>query len=87
MDPNGPIADFAIGLRALREHAGLTYSKMRVTAYYCESVLSTAANGRTLPSWKVTAAYVEACGGCVIEWRGRWERACLAWESRSRGST
>jgi hypothetical protein len=44
-------------------------------ALYSASVLSSAANGRRLPTLSVTLAYVGACGGDPDEWRHRWSAA------------
>ena len=35
--------------------------------------MAKAASGNRLPSWEVTRAYVQACGGDLKEWRARWE--------------
>jgi len=67
-----PLANFASGLRALRQESGITYRKMSELTHYCPSVLSTAAGGRRFPSWEVTRAYVLACGGPIAYWRSRW---------------
>jgi hypothetical protein len=76
IDPNGPLAEFAGGLRALKLASKLTYKQMSCMVAYCVSVLSNAAAGGTrLPTLAVTLAYVRACGGCEDEWPERWERA------------
>src|SRR5215469_2975368 len=72
----GPVAQFASELRRLREEAGSpTYRDMARGALYSASVLSSAANGRRLPTLSVTLAYVGACGGDPGEWRHRWSAA------------
>jgi hypothetical protein len=76
LDPDGPLHEFALALRALRSAAGApSYRELAHTARYSQSVLAAAASGHTLPTWDVTRAYVAACGGDVGEWRERWERA------------
>lgn len=87
IDPLGPIADFAIGLRALRHRANLSYRQMADMTHYCISVLATAASGELLPTWAVTAAYVRACGDLPEHWHERWELAAMAWEAASHAST
>jgi hypothetical protein len=74
--PQGPLRDFAQGLRDLRAHApgAPTYRTLAARARYSASALSDAASGRRLPSWEVTAAFVAACGGDTEEWRQRWTR-------------
>jgi hypothetical protein len=70
---NGPLRDFAAGLRQLRIDAGSpTYRELSLRAHYSASVLSDAANGRRLPTLAVTMAYVTACGGDMAEWEARW---------------
>jgi hypothetical protein len=71
--PDGPLRDFALGLRALREAAGgPTYRAMAARAGFSAAALSIAANGERLPSLEVTLAYVGACGGDMAEWERRW---------------
>jgi hypothetical protein len=77
IDPNGgPVATFAQQLRDLREGAGKpSYRCMAYHVFYCPSVLSQAAAGRNMPTWKATSAFVKACGGDQEQWRRRWEAA------------
>jgi len=71
-------ARFADALRALRRKAGSpTYRDLAVLAHASKASLSAAANGRRLPTWEVTKAFVGACDGDVDEWRGRWEASRL----------
>lgn len=72
--PDGPLKDFAEGLRSLRQRERLTYRQLSQRARYSYSVLSTAASGKVLPTLEVTVAYVGACHGDVAEWEERWER-------------
>jgi hypothetical protein len=72
IDPRRPLASFASDLRALRQKRDITYRKMAELTHYCPAILSTAASGRSLPSWWVTRAYVLACGGSTAYWRSRW---------------
>ncbi len=76
--PDGPLADFASGLRALRHAVGYGYRSLSWRTQYSISVLSEAASGKRLPTWKVTKAYVTACGGTpkdLEEWKRRWNDA------------
>lgn len=75
LDPSaGPVAEFAAGLRDLRQRAGLTYRQLAARAHYSPSALSQAASGARLPNPSVVLAYVRACGGDEEEWRRRWAR-------------
>ncbi|WP_414636625.1 helix-turn-helix domain-containing protein [Actinophytocola sp.] len=73
IDGTGSIARFAQELRALKQRAGLTYRGLSARAHVCPSALSRAASGRKRPSWEVTRAFVEGCGGDVLAWQVRWE--------------
>ncbi|MFE6051370.1 helix-turn-helix domain-containing protein [Kitasatospora sp. NPDC056446] len=78
LDPDaGPVADFALRLRALRERAGNpTFATMSRRVHRSTTVLSEAAGGVDLPTWATVEAFVEACG--VTDpgpWRDHWERA------------
>jgi hypothetical protein len=67
------VGQFAAGLRKLREKAGSpTYRELGARAHYSAAALSVAANGKKLPSFAVTMAYVRACGGAIAEWEQRW---------------
>jgi hypothetical protein len=74
--PDGPLREFALKLRELRDNApgAPTYRELARRAHYSSSVLSVAASGQRLPTWDVTSAFVTACGGDVDEWRERWSR-------------
>lgn len=76
--PEGPVAEFALQLRARRRDAGLTYWQMTRRAHYSVPALSLAASGRQRPSWEVTKAYLLACNTPHDQidgaWRKRWER-------------
>jgi hypothetical protein len=75
LDPTEPVQAFAQQLRDLRQCCGRpTYTTMASRTHYAAATLSEAARGVTLPTWEVTAAYVEACGGDLQEWRTRWEQ-------------
>jgi Helix-turn-helix domain len=70
---NGPLPEFALSLRDLRQSAGgITYRELSRRAHCSASVLSEAAGGNRLPTWSVTKAYVEACGGDTSAWQKRW---------------
>jgi len=71
---NSPTARFADALRVLRRKAGSpTYRDLALLAHSSKASLSAAANGRRLPTWEVTSAFVRACDGDVDEWRSRWQ--------------
>ncbi|QFY05323.1 helix-turn-helix domain-containing protein [Nonomuraea phyllanthi] len=85
IDPLGPIADFASGLRALRDAADLSYKEMASLTYYCVSTLSTAASGKAMPTWEVTEAYVKTCNGDLDYWWEQWLAASDAWKRCTNG--
>lgn len=85
IDPGGPLASFAGGLRALRSQRKVTYREMAGLTNYGVTVLSVAASGRRLPTWDVTKAYVSVCGGSVPEWRHRWCQARELLQSSGNG--
>jgi transcriptional regulator with XRE-family HTH domain len=85
IDPSWPLADFASGLRALRDKCKITYREMASLAYCSAGSLSEAASGRKLPSWQVTKGYVTACGGSLNEWKGRWDEASDLTRARGTG--
>ncbi|MFB9838693.1 serine/threonine-protein kinase, partial [Actinoallomurus acaciae] len=72
--PDGPLREFALKLRELRDNApgAPTYRELARRAHFSMSVLSVAASGQRLPTWDVTSAFVTACEGDVEEWRERW---------------
>jgi WD40 repeat protein len=67
------LLNFAADLRQLRQKAGNpTYRELAKRAHFSVTTLSSAANGRQLPSLTVTLAYVRACDGDEQEWEERW---------------
>lgn len=77
LDPGaGPVAEFALQLRALRERAGTpTFATMSRRAHRSVSVLSEAAGGVEFPTWPTVLAFVQACGEADTDaWLERWER-------------
>ncbi|MGW0761082.1 nSTAND1 domain-containing NTPase [Streptomyces sp. NPDC002814] len=73
---DGPLPEFAAGLRQLRRKAGNPpYRTLAEQAHYSISTLSSAASGQRLPTLAVTLAYVRACDGDVQEWEQRWRTA------------
>ncbi|WP_344338418.1 helix-turn-helix domain-containing protein, partial [Kitasatospora putterlickiae] len=74
IDPaDGPVAEFAHGLRTLRQEAGgPTYRRLAARAGYSATTLAQAADGARLPSLPVVLAYVGACGGDLADWERRW---------------
>ncbi|MFE5220620.1 MULTISPECIES: protein kinase domain-containing protein [unclassified Streptomyces] len=74
----GPIKEFAEGLRALRNEAGLSYAAMEKRVPFSRATLNEAASGRKLPAKELALAYVQACGAderTLGEWAQRWEAA------------
>ncbi|CAM3417489.1 PD40 domain-containing protein [Kibdelosporangium persicum] len=66
---------FAADLRLLRQKAGNpTYRELSKRAHFSVTTLSSAANGRQLPSLNVALAYVRACDGDEAEWEQRWHQ-------------
>lgn len=57
----GPTVELAAELRARKTAANLTFKDMAAKCHSTTKTLSEAANGRTVPSWDVTAAFLNAC--------------------------
>lgn len=75
LDRDGsPLREFAFWLRDLRRSSGLTYEQLGSRAHYAISTVQAAADGRHLPTLKVTLAFVAACGGDQPAWRDYWTR-------------
>jgi hypothetical protein len=75
LDRDGsPLREFAFWLRDLRRQAGLTYERLAGQAHYAISTMQAAADGRRLPTLRVTLAYVASCGGDQEAWREYWTR-------------
>ena len=68
------IAAFARDLRVLRSQAGLDYPDVAEKSHYTMRTLASAAGGLRLPTLPVLIAYVNACGGDVVDWEERWGR-------------
>ena len=83
--PDGPLSEFAEGLRALRRSEKLTYRQLSQRARYSYSVLSTAASGRAMPTLAVTLAYVGACRGDTEEWEERWKSVAAVLRANDAG--
>ncbi|MGH3807454.1 MAG: AAA family ATPase [Pseudonocardiaceae bacterium] len=76
IDPRtGPEAAFAVELRQLREHAGLTYRGLAQLGHCSYGALCEAARGHHLPTWEVTKAFVKGCAGDEQQWHARWQAA------------
>ena len=72
-DDHSPEAEFARGLRRLRDEAGNpTYAQLQKRTGYSDTTLSAAASGRGRPSREVVQALVVALGGDPAEWDDRW---------------
>ncbi|WP_329005903.1 helix-turn-helix domain-containing protein [Kribbella sp. NBC_00709] len=69
---------FADALQRVRRHAGLSYRQLADRAHYSHPHLIRATNGKQLPTWEVTAAFLTGCGvpaDLMPVWRRRWEQA------------
>ncbi len=74
IEGDGPLAQFARALRALRRQAGTPpYRSMARTVGMSPSALAEAASAVMQPTWSLTEAYVRACSGDIACWRQRWE--------------
>lgn len=72
------VTGFAERLRNTRQSANLTLRKLAAVSGYAASTLSTAENGKKLPSWEVVSAYVKACGETdLTSWRRWWDIASV----------
>lgn len=79
----------ALWLRAQRRRPGgatLTYAAMAQNIDYevTASMLSRAASGCSVPTWRVVEAYARACGADVTEARRLWKAARAAEQERRR---
>ncbi|MCX4826007.1 helix-turn-helix domain-containing protein [Streptomyces sp. NBC_01142] len=78
----------ALWLRAQRQRKGISYATMAKTIDYqfTASVLSRAANGHTVPSWRLVEAYTSACDAeaDTTEALRLWKAARWAEENRRR---
>jgi transcriptional regulator with XRE-family HTH domain len=72
---NGPRAQLALRLRALRDGSGLTLRQVAARSGYSLAALSNAESGRRLPSWDLVEAFVRSCGSDPARWRQLWEVA------------
>lgn len=72
-DAATPIGRFAADLQALKVKSGLTLAVISSRSDISVPTLSKAFNGRNLPSWQTVSGIVEACGGSIRQWRGRYE--------------
>ena len=96
------LADFAVGLQALRRAAGgPSFEELGRRTGEPAADLAAAETGRIVPSFAITLAFVRACSGDENEWARRWhvlqerlgeeaERAAarhaMAQEARARGA-
>lgn len=90
LDASTPQGEFCGGLRDVRRAAGSpTYETLAGVSEYSDTALSSAASGRTLPTWELAEAYLTACNlisqrnlavtvADVTEWRTRWISAIVA---------
>src|SRR5216117_1380661 len=88
IDADGPVAEFALALRALRQRAGSpTYRQMASAVRVSAAALSLAAAGRALPTWAVASAYIRACGDDPQRWHRRWEQAATQMQAAAVAGT
>ena len=72
------VETFATALQRVRRDAGLSYRQLADRAHYSHPHLIRATNGRQLPSWEVTAAFLTGCGvppDLLPIWHRRWDDA------------
>jgi ABC-type phosphate transport system substrate-binding protein/transcriptional regulator with XRE-family HTH domain len=81
------LADLAEGLRELREAARLTLAQLAEKSCCSQAALSQAASGKRLPTWEITKAYVQGCGGDLDGWHSLWLRASSATSGRLAGAS
>lgn len=74
IDPRAPYANFAYGLRALKDKSGKTYREISRKGYYSPAALCAAASGKVLPSLDVTLAFIVPCDGSKDEWTAIWNK-------------
>lgn len=72
---NGPRAALARQLRLLQDTSGLNTRALSEKSCYSIGTLSEAMAGKKVPTWEVTRAIVEACGGDAADWHERWAMA------------
>ena len=69
----GPLAEFAVGLQALRRAVGdPSFEALGRRSDHSASDVAAAVSGRVVPSFAMTLAFVRACGGDEEEWARRW---------------
>ncbi|WP_405933657.1 helix-turn-helix domain-containing protein [Streptomyces sp. NBC_00827] len=78
------LRSLAIELRRLRNESGLTYSQLAQRSHYSSAALSTAASGKSVPTWETVHAFVLGCGydGDLERWK-RMHRAARRDAGRS----
>ncbi|WP_026416364.1 helix-turn-helix domain-containing protein [Actinomadura oligospora] len=85
---DGPVARFALELRALRQQAGnLPYGRMSRKCGVSRSALSKAAGGEQIPSEQILDAFVGVCGGDLNFWRVRRLQALREVEAAAKPGT
>jgi len=72
---SGFLIELAQRLRDLRDARGLTLRQLAAKSGYSSGALSQAEAGRTVPSWELVTAFVQACGEDPLRWRHAWELA------------
>ncbi len=83
-DVTKQLTELVLWLRAQRRLRGLTYAAMAQKTDYTASMLSRAASGRTVPSWKVVEAYARACRADLRTAKRLWRTARWA-DQQQRG--
>ncbi|MFI9332600.1 helix-turn-helix domain-containing protein [Kitasatospora sp. NPDC052868] len=78
------LTDLALWLRAQRQNRNLTYAAMAEKTDYTASMLSRAASGATVPSWRIVEAYTRACQGDLRTAHRHWKAARWAEQHRRR---
>lgn len=75
---DGPVSQLAGELRRMRDRANLTYRQLAAKTGLSAATLEAAAAGTRRPTWQVTRAFADACGGDQdMAWE-LWAAACRA---------
>src|SRR5579859_7634209 len=73
LNATGLSGELARRLRAARDESRLTLRQLAARSGFSASALSVAESGRSVPSWDLLAAFVQACGQDPARWRQLWE--------------
>jgi transcriptional regulator with XRE-family HTH domain len=74
----GAPAELARRLRAQRDEQDMTLRQLAAKSGYSQASLSGAESGKRVPTWELTAAFVQSCGCDPAAWRQLWETAAAS---------